>query len=323
MFGALGSLPSAPARAAPSPVEELERLRAALGVGAAAARQARRRDRVCVRRQQGAQDALRGCRAPAPSGADTLITTGGVQSNHARVTAAAAAQLGHALHPRRERRAARSADRQRAARSAARRRGPLRRVAGGARAGDGARGRRRAASGRQPFVIPLGASTPLGAAAFVAAIAELRDADRSAGRHRACHLVRRHAGRARRRLRARGLADACDRHQRRRVVAALERTDSGVAPPGSADLLGCRGAPRFARHASTSTIAFVGAGYGMPTATRATRSSWWRAPRRCFSIRPTPPRRWPVSSRACAPGRFRQSTTVLFWHTGGQVALFA
>src|SRR6476660_6669783 len=93
MFGALGSLPSISLADAPTPVEELTRLRPALGGG----------PRLLVKRDDAIAFAFGGnkvrkmrfiaaeaCRL----GADTLITTGGVQSNHARVTAAAAAKLG-------------------------------------------------------------------------------------------------------------------------------------------------------------------------------------------------------------------------------------
>ena len=94
-----------------------------------------------------------------------------MQSNHARATAVGGRALGLALRPRRQRHAAGEPDRQRAARPAARRRGPLRCLARGARAGDGRGGRASSArEGRRPFVIPLGASTPLGAAAYALAV---------------------------------------------------------------------------------------------------------------------------------------------------------
>src|SRR6185436_13920025 len=102
-------------------------------------------------------------------GADTLITCGGVQSNHARVTAITAARLGlrcilvanspngqppdrltgnallNALAGAEVRYVASRLDRDPAMIDAA---DELRR------------------KGRRPYVIPLGASTPLGAAAF-------------------------------------------------------------------------------------------------------------------------------------------------------------
>ena len=87
------ALPSVPLADYPTPVEELPRLREALGGGP---RLLIKRDDTIgfafggnkVRKMRlVAADALR-------QGADTLITSGGIQSNHARVTAAAAAKLG-------------------------------------------------------------------------------------------------------------------------------------------------------------------------------------------------------------------------------------
>src|SRR5262249_12502373 len=108
-------------------------------------------------------------------GADTLVTAGGVQSNHARATAAAAAKLGM--------KAVLVATGEPPARPTANalldqllgadvvyvptrdERGPkihelCERFRG---------------EGRRPFAIPIGASTPLGALAFALAMAELVD----------------------------------------------------------------------------------------------------------------------------------------------------
>ncbi len=78
---------------APTPIEEMGRLRESLGM----------RARLLVKRDDALTFGAGGnkvrkleviaARATA-DGADTLVTTGGVQSNHARVTAAAAARLG-------------------------------------------------------------------------------------------------------------------------------------------------------------------------------------------------------------------------------------
>ena len=93
VFGALASLPSVPFAPEPTAVEEMPRLRAALGGG----------PRLLVKRDDAIGFAFGGNKvrkmrllaADALSRqADTLITCGGVQSNHARVTAAAAAKLG-------------------------------------------------------------------------------------------------------------------------------------------------------------------------------------------------------------------------------------
>ena len=93
MFPALGAIPSVPFAPDPTPIEELNHLRAVLGLEA----------RLLVKRDDAIAFAFGGNKvrkmrfvaaAARAAGADTLITTGGVQSNHARVTAAAAAALG-------------------------------------------------------------------------------------------------------------------------------------------------------------------------------------------------------------------------------------
>src|SRR5262250_3771902 len=90
---AIARVPSLPLVAAPTFVEPMPRLREALGRG----------PRLLIKRDDAIafgfggnkvrKLALVAARAQA-DGADTLITAGGVQSNHARATAAAAAKLG-------------------------------------------------------------------------------------------------------------------------------------------------------------------------------------------------------------------------------------
>ena len=93
MPGASASFATVPLIDAPSPVQELSSLRRALGGG----------PRLLVKRDDGIPFAFGGNKvrkmslvaaAALSQGADTLITCGGVQSNHARVTAITAAKLG-------------------------------------------------------------------------------------------------------------------------------------------------------------------------------------------------------------------------------------
>src|SRR5688500_5974373 len=172
MLGSLASLPFLPLAAAPTPVEEMTRLRAALGGG----------PRLLIKRDDTIGFAFGGNKVrklrfvaadAVRHQADTLITSGGVQSNHARVTAAAAAKL--ALHwvlvangePPARPTANALLDRLLGAEV----RYVPSREARAAAVADAADELRRA--GRRPYVIPVGASTPLGAAAFVQATEEL------------------------------------------------------------------------------------------------------------------------------------------------------
>ncbi|MGE5561561.1 MAG: D-cysteine desulfhydrase family protein [Chloroflexota bacterium] len=89
----LARLPRVRLAALPTPLEEMPRLRSALGGG----------PRLFIKRDDNTGLALGGNKArkleflfadALAQGADTVITTGGPQSNHARMTAAAAAKLG-------------------------------------------------------------------------------------------------------------------------------------------------------------------------------------------------------------------------------------
>jgi 1-aminocyclopropane-1-carboxylate deaminase/D-cysteine desulfhydrase-like pyridoxal-dependent ACC family enzyme len=168
------ALPSLPLAPYVTPVEELARLRRALGGG----------PRLLVKRDDAIPFAFGGNKVrkmrlvgadAAAAGADTLITAGGLQSNHARVTAATAATLGMqcvlVLHGKAPARATgntlldgllgaqieyveRREDRAAAMESVADR---LR------------------SAGRRPYIIPIGASNPLGATAFAQAVDELKE----------------------------------------------------------------------------------------------------------------------------------------------------
>src|SRR5437773_342904 len=169
---ALSALPSAGLVAGSTPVEEMSRLRAALGGG----------PRLLVKRDDALPFGFGGnkvrkldlvaARARA-EGADTLLTVGGFQSNHARATAAAAARLGlrcvlvlNGAPPERPTGNA-LLDGLLGAEiefvSSREERAPAMRAAAD----------RLRAQGRHPYEIPLGASTPLGAMAYARAVAEL------------------------------------------------------------------------------------------------------------------------------------------------------
>ena len=168
----LEALPALSLGHLPSPIDELTRLRDAIGMKARLL--AKRDDQIPfgfgghkVRKLTlVAADAL-------ASGADTLITCGGVQSNHCRATAAIAAQLGLACHI-----VVNGTKPERSVGNAAlvsmygahityvatrEERAPtMSRVATA-----------HAATGRKPIIVPLGASTPLGALAIARGVGEL------------------------------------------------------------------------------------------------------------------------------------------------------
>jgi 1-aminocyclopropane-1-carboxylate deaminase/D-cysteine desulfhydrase-like pyridoxal-dependent ACC family enzyme len=320
MFGALRSLPSVPFAPGPSPVEELANLCAALGGG----------PRLLVKRDDAIAFALGGnkvrkmrlvaARAQA-CGADTLITTGGVQSNHARVTAAAAAKLGMkcilVVNGTAPERATANALLDKLLGADVRyvparedRAPAMERAAGEVRR-----------TGGTPFVIPLGASTPLGAAAFVEAIAELGDqidppdviihstssGGTQAGLIAGCTL----AG-----WPTRVIGISADES-----AGVLER-DVRILLGGLAELLGF-GSDRFAAASVAVDDGFVGAGYGVPTA-ESREAIELTARTEALFLDPT----YTAKAMAGLIARLRRrefgtNGTVLFWHTGGQVALFA
>ena len=320
MFGALRSLPSVPFAPAPTPVDELGSLCTALGGG----------PRLLVKRDDAIAFAFGGNKVrkmrlvaaeAQRCGADTLITTGGVQSNHARVTAAAAATLGmkcilvvNGVAPDRPTANALldkllGADvRYVTARDE--------RAPAMERAADEVR-----RTGGTPFVIPLGASTPLGAAGLVDAIAELAEqidppdviVHSSSSGGTQTGLV---AGCALAGWSTRVIGVSADESS-----AVLER-DVRVLLGGLAELLGFA-SDRFASARVTVDDRFVGPGYGIPTA-ESREAIELTARTEALFLDPTYTGKAMAGLIARIRRReFDKGETVLFWHTGGQVALFA
>jgi L-cysteate sulfo-lyase len=168
----LESLPSVQLGHFPSPIDELTRLRDAIGMKARLL--AKRDDQIPFGFGGNKVRKLTLVAADAiASGADTLITCGGVQSNHCRATAATAAQLGLACHlvvngtrPERPTGNAALVEMYGAhltyVATREERAPTMNRVATA-----------HAATGRKPVIIPLGASTPLGAMAVARGVGEM------------------------------------------------------------------------------------------------------------------------------------------------------
>jgi D-cysteine desulfhydrase family pyridoxal phosphate-dependent enzyme len=265
--------------------------------------------------------ALVAARAVA-DGADTLITAGGVQSNHARATAAAAAKLGM--------RAVLVANG-----------GAPDRLTANALLDDllGAQvvyvASREARSpkmleiaerlkneGRRPFVIPIGASTPLGALGFALAMAELAEqmpppdvivhstssGGTQAGLVAGCRLLG---------LPSRVVGISAD------DSSSSLQTQVGGIIAGVADLLEIDPALLTSGTVIEVDDRFVGDGYGIPT-NQSREAISLAARAEAIFLDPT------YTAKAMAgliayvrEQRFQENQTVLFWHTGGQVGLFA
>jgi L-cysteate sulfo-lyase len=319
VFETLALPPSLPLADSPSPCEELPRLRRALQCPA----------RLLIKRDDSLAFAFGGNKVrklrfvaaqAKASGADTLVTTGSVQSNHARVTAAVAAKLGMkcilVVNGVRPVHATGNAllDQLLGA--------EMRYVVGREdravemqRAADDTRSR-----GGVPFVIPLGASTPFGAVAFVAAIDELRhqidppdfivhsssSGGTQAGLVAGCALA--------------GWPTQVIGISADEPAASLQVTVRSLLG-GLEKLLRCD--ERFASASVVVDDRFVGEGYGKPTA--ASREAIEVLARNeAIFLDPTYTSKAMAGLIARARGReFTEERTVLFWHTGGQVGLFA
>lgn len=298
----------------PTPVHEMAGLRDALGGG----------PRLLVKRDDAIPFGFGGNKVrkleyvlaeALDAGADTLVTLGGVQSNHARATAAAAATLGLRCVL-----IINGAPQERPTANAL-----LDRLLGAEIEYIPSRNERAAAAervmerlradGAKPFLIPLGASTSTGAIGFVNAIGELvgqgvtPDVIVHAGSTGGTHagMV---AGVALMRLNTRVIAvsadDPADQISRtvRTIIRGIDELDDFDAEFEIDDTR-------------------VGEGYGIPT--EESREAQTMAARRegIFVDNTYTAKALGALIAYVREERFSSDQTVLFWHTGGQVGLFA
>ncbi len=320
-LAALDAIPRVQLAHYPTPIEELSRLRAALDAA----------PRLVVKRDDAISFGFGGNQVrkvelvaaqALADGADTLITTGGSQSNHARATAAAAAKLGlrcvlvlngarppaptgnalldtmfgAELHyvERREDRAP-----------------TMRAIA-----------ERLRAEGRTPVEIPLGASTPLGALGLARAVGELV-AQRPVP-DVIFHSTSSGGTQA-------GLVAGCILHDLPTRVIGISADTPCVEMQtivtslleGMAERLDVNGRALAQAREIEVDDRFVGGGYGVPTE-KSREAAALLAAHEALIVDQT------YTAKALAgliwsvrEGRFRASETVMFWHTGGQVAIFA
>jgi D-cysteine desulfhydrase family pyridoxal phosphate-dependent enzyme len=318
---ALARFPSLPLVAAPTFIEPMPRLSAILGGG----------PRLFIKRDDAIpfgfggnkvrKLALVAARAVAEN-ADTLVTAGGVQSNHARATAAAAARLGM--------RAVLVANGSPPARKTAN--ALLDELLGAEVVYVDSRdarapmiqevAERLRAEGRRPFTIPIGASTPLGALAFALAVAELVDqmpapdvivhatssGGTQAGLVAGCRLL--------------GLAT-------RVIGVSADDTSSSLQAQvraivsGVADLLKLDPSALAKGTAIEVDDKFVGGGYGVAS-DESREAIELTARTEAIFLDPTYTAKAMAGLIAYVRRRkLTEGQTVLFWHTGGQVGLFA
>lgn len=298
----------------PTPVHEMDGLRDALGGG----------PRLLVKRDDVIPFGFGGNKVrkleyvlaeAVDAGADTLVTLGGLQSNHARATAAAAASLGMRCVL-----IINGAPQERPTGNAL-----LERLLAAEVEYIASRNERAEASARvmarlhdegaKPFLIPLGASTSTGAIGFVNAVGELVGqgitpdvivhAGSSGGTH--AGLV---AGVALMRLPTRVIAVSAD-DPADQIAAGVQRIIRGID-----ELDGFDGELEI-------DDTRVGAGYGVPT--DDSREAQQLAARRegLFVDHTYTAKALGALITYIREERFSSDQTVLFWHTGGQVGLFA
>ncbi len=320
-LAAMMSMPSVTLAHHPTPVEELKRLRAALGPSA---------PRVFIKRDDLLSFGLGGNKVrkmqtvaaeAQAAGADTLITAGGVQSNHCRVTAATGAALGLdvVLVLNGEAPSVATANTRldllfgadityvptREARNEA-----MARIA-----------EELSAAGRRPFVVPIGASTATGALGFARGVIELSSAGvrpdiivhaSSSGGTQAGLI----AGCALAGLRSRVVGVSADEPEES-LRATVTTLLAAVA-----DRLGASRPSVGLDRAVEVDDRQVGGGYAIPTPASIEALELF-ARREGVLLDPV------YTAKAAAgliarirSGEIGPEQSVLFWHTGGQVAFF-
>jgi 1-aminocyclopropane-1-carboxylate deaminase/D-cysteine desulfhydrase-like pyridoxal-dependent ACC family enzyme len=315
------AIPSLDLWPAPSPVQELSRLREALGGG----------PRLLIKRDDAIpfgfggnkvrKVALVAARAIA-EGADTLISVGGVQSNSARVVAATAAKMGLrcvlVLNGEKPERLTANA--------------LLDHLLGAevhyvATRDDraptmAAIAARLTSEGRHPYEIPLGASTPLGALGFARGIAEL--AAQGVVPDAIIHSTSSGGTQS-------GLMAGCVIHDLPTRIIGISADDSfasirdtiGRVMTGMGELLGIDGAALAAARPVEADDTCVGEGYGIPTEASREAVSLLARTEAIFVDHTYTAKAMAGLIALVRRGVFSADQTVLFWHTGGQVGLFA
>ena len=320
----LAALPAEPLFASPTALDEATRLRAALGPAA---------PRIFVKRDDaipfgfGGNKVRKLCLVAAEAracGADTLITVGGVQSNHMRATASAATRLGmrcvlvaNGTRPEPPRANA-LLDALLGAElhyvSSRDERAPTMQALAA----------RMRSEGRSPYEVPLGASTPLGAAAFALAVGELlAQLPRGVVPDVIVHASSSGGTQA-------GLTAGCALHGLpTRVIgisaddpaSSIETVVRGIIS-GLGAMIGVDGDTLARGVQVTVDDSFVGEGYTVPTAASREAQSLAARTEALFVDHTYTAKALAALIAYVRDGQFRAADTIVFWHTGGQVGLF-
>jgi 1-aminocyclopropane-1-carboxylate deaminase/D-cysteine desulfhydrase-like pyridoxal-dependent ACC family enzyme len=268
------------------------------------------------------------CAAALEAGCDVLVTVGGSQSNHCRMTAAAGARLGLPVHLVVPEVDAHPAGNQLLMQLF----GAVLHEAGShdwdvleARAAEVSDGLR--AAGHNPAVVPIGGSTPVGASGFALAYCELLDeldalgieasaivhASSSGGTHAgllAGKAMRRQAGPA-----APSVLAVAVSHTRATDPALVRRLANDTLA-----VLGQRGEV-VATDVEIDTF-HVGEGYEVPTEDGDAAIRWAATHGGWVLDRTYTGKGFAGLLSHAAAGRWGTGDTVVFWHTGGHPALF-
>jgi 1-aminocyclopropane-1-carboxylate deaminase/D-cysteine desulfhydrase-like pyridoxal-dependent ACC family enzyme len=321
----LAALPAEPLFTPPTALDEAFRLREMLGS---------RAPRILVKRDDAIPFGFGGNKVrklqlvaaeARARGADTLITVGGVQSNHMRATASTAARVG--MHcvlvangaPPEKPRANALLDALLGAElhyveSREQRAPKMRELA-----------RRLREEGRTPYEVPLGASTPLGAAAFARAVGELIDQlPEGVVPETIIHASSSGGTQA-------GLTAGCALHGLPTKVVGISADDPAAAIEkevrliisGLDEMLGVDGSALARGVHVSADDSFVGEGYGVPTPSSREAQSLAARSEALFVDHTYTAKALAALLAFVRAGRYRPEHTIVFWHTGGQVGLFA
>jgi 1-aminocyclopropane-1-carboxylate deaminase/D-cysteine desulfhydrase-like pyridoxal-dependent ACC family enzyme len=317
----LAAIPALDLWAPPSPIHDLSRLRAALGGGPG----------LLVKRDDAIPFGFGGNKvrkvaivaaAAIAEGADTLLSVGGVQSNSARVVAAVAARAGLrcvlVLNGTRPERLTANAlldgllgAEVHYVESRADRAPAMARIADDLRR-----------QGRHPYEIPLGASTPLGALGFARAIGEM--VQQGVVPDVIVHSTSSGGTQA-------GLVAGCTLHGLPTRVLGISADDPAASIRdtvqtvivGMGGLLGVDGRELANAREIEVDDTHVGEGYGVPSPASREAVDLLARHEAMFVDHTYTAKALAGLIHHVRRGSFSGNQSVLFWHTGGQVGLFA